>query len=134
MSQKNLILLFTFASFAVLLSFQIFPDGPAKDYFLFSEQKITLQSHIYYASENVSRALLILSLLIATKHLQLKVAFLIFFVLEIITLADYMLTYNSGYIINDFDSNTIKLVIYSITIGGILFKDNMEKINYGKNS
>ena len=133
MRYKNLILLFTFASIGVMMTFELFPNGPAKDRFLFSDQEITLQSHVYYASEHVSRLLSILALLFATRHLKLDWLYTVFAVLELLTLADYLLTYNSSYIVRDFDLNTIKLVIYAVLIGGIIFKDNMEKIKYDKN-
>lgn len=130
MNNKNLILLFTFLSLGVMMTFELFPNGPEEDRFLFSNQEITLQSHVYYASEHVARLFSILALLFATRHLKLTAFFVTAAAFETLTLIDYLLTYNSSYMIKGFDLNTIKLVVYAIMIGGIIFKDNMEKIKY----
>jgi hypothetical protein len=113
-----------------MMTFELFPDGPEEDRFLFSDQEITLQSHVYYASENVARLFSILALLFATRHLKLTGFFIVAAAFESLTLIDYLLTYNSSYMIKGFDLNTIKLVVYAIMIGGIIFKDNMGKIKY----
>ena len=133
MNYKNTILLFTFASLAVMMTFELFPNGPEEDRFLFSNMEITLQSHVYYASEPVARLFSILALLFATRHLRLTAFYITAAALELITLIDYLLTYNSSYMVKGFDLNTIKLVVYAVMIGGIIFKDNMEKIKYDKN-
>ena len=133
MSNKNLILLLTFLSLGVMMIFELFPDGPEEDRFLFSDQEITLQSHVYYASEHVARLFSILALLFATRHLKLTSFFITAAIFESLTMIDYLLTYNSSYMIKGFDLNTIKLVVYAIMIGGIIFMDNMEKIKYDKN-
>lgn len=125
-------MLFTFASIGVMMLFELFPNGAEEDRFLFSDQEITLQSHVYYASENVSRIFSLLAILFATRHLKLTGIYIAFAVLEFITFVDYLLTYNSSYLVTGFDLNTIKLVIYAVLIGGIIFKDNMEKIKHGK--
>jgi hypothetical protein len=132
LNHKNLILLFTFASVGVMMVFELFPNGPREDRFLFSDMEITLQSHIYYASEHVSRLCSILALLFATRHLKLTGLFIVLAIFEFATLIDYLLTYNSSYIVEGFDFNTIKLIVYAVLIGGIIFKDNMEKIKYDK--
>lgn len=130
LKHKNLILLLTFAGLGVMMTFELFPNGPEEDRFLFSDQEITIQSHVYYASEHVARLSYILALLFATRHLKLTAFFVTAAAFESLTLIDYLLTYNSSYMVKGFDLNTIKLVVYAVMIGGIIFKDNMEKIKY----
>lgn len=108
------ILFFVFLSTLVMVVYGLFPDGPERDYFLFADQLISLQSYVYYAQEHASRALLIFALLLALpEHRRIM---WVFFALEIVTLIDYVVRYNQDIIVSGFNIDTIKLVVYGTLI------------------
>lgn len=127
--QKHVILFIVVCSAVVLVLHVKLPDLPPRDYFLFADQKIALKSHVYYIEECVARILLTLAASLAiTKEewLDMKKAIKAFAIFECFILVDYLLTYQKDYIKN-FDSNTIKLVVYAVVALGIVFRDKRKK-------
>lgn len=97
-----------------MVVYALIPEGPERDYFLFADQLISLQAHVYYAQEHVSRALLVLALLLAMP--EHKRIMWVFFALEVATLIDYVVRYNQDILVSGFDIDTIKLVVYGTLI------------------
>lgn len=112
--KDNKILFCLFLSNLVMMAFYLVPDGPERDYFPLADQLISLQAHVYYMQEHVSRALIILALLLAMP--EHKRIMWIFFAMEIVTLVDYVVRYNRDILVPGFDINTIKLVVYGTLI------------------
>lgn len=127
--KKHVILFLYVASAVVLILHVKLPDTDPTDYFLLADQLITLKSHVYYVEELVARILLTLagSLAITEPNwVDLKRAIKAFAIFECFVLVDYLLTYQKDYITN-FDSSTIKLVIYGVVALAIVFKDKLKQ-------
>lgn len=129
MDRKHLILLLVVMSAVVMVLHVKLPDLSPKDYFLLADQKIALKSHVYYIEESVARILLTLAISLGItepKWIDIKKAIKAFAIVECFVLVDYLLTYQKDYI-KDFDSNTIKLVIYGVVALGIVFRDKFKR-------
>jgi hypothetical protein len=120
--RDNKVLFCLFLSMLVMMVYYLIPDGPERDYFPLVDQEISLQSHVYYAQEHASRALIIFALLLAMP--EHKRIMWVFFALEIATLIDYVVRYNRDILVPGFDINTIKLVVYGTLIFSTMLLNN----------
>lgn len=108
----RLVLLLTTLAFSVLFMF-VQPDGEIG--FLFSDIVLPADLWFYYFMEHFIRVILVFVIFdMATEY---KTAFTIFFIIQMIELLDYVLTYGEPW----FDSkvftwNTIKVGLFSLSI------------------
>lgn len=75
------------------LVFLISPITEPIDLFLFSDIKITVQTHIYFICEKL--VLVILAWIIAAESKEYRTALQVFFWLVVVDFIDYIFTYNS---------------------------------------
>lgn len=96
--------------------FLIVPDfmgGNPYDLFLFSDQQVTIQTHLYFFCEHV--IIILLSYIIATEETRFKYPVRAFFWLQVADLVDYLLTYNSTWVNISglpLSMNTLSIVIF----------------------
>lgn len=115
-------LLLLFAVFLLGVVFLVLDlDTIPIDYFLFSDIKLPLATHVYFISEKL--IVLILSYIIANEAIEYKGALWIFFGLVVVDLFDYCLTYScvwytvhiSSFVI-PVSMNTLKVTIFGLAI------------------
>lgn len=116
-------LLLLFLTFVFGLVFVIIPQTEPRDWFLFSEMKLTLATHMYFICEKL--VLIVLAYIIAAEERNYRRAVQIFFWLLVVDLVDYFLTYGSiwfklgGFPVS---MNTVKVIIFGIVISKEWYK------------
>jgi hypothetical protein len=149
-SIKQYVLLFfsTFVDFIPIFTsgigvfFSVLHNAWASDYtkgfyFPFNlDRNIYLETHIYFAGDRATLCFAALTCILmcmdrwkGLREMYIH-AFKLLLTLEVVTLCDYFLTGNKDLAVKEFDSNTIKLVIYALYIISFFFKRLFEKIKY----
>jgi hypothetical protein len=104
-------------SYIVGLMFNVIPETPANNYFLFGGIDLSLKTHAYFAFDHVSRLMLFYVIVVVLPFTK------ILFWLELGDLLDYLICYNSewfsifGY---GFEYNDLKLIIVGLWMLWIL--------------
>lgn len=117
------IALILFLSIGCYIVYYATPKGERRtDLFWLVEKEITLQSHVYYACEHVSRMCLLAALFYTLPRFRHSMR--IFFTLEVITLLDYLARYNTDFV-PGFDIVSVKVLVYAacmaVEIGKIIY-------------
>lgn len=110
-------LLFLFLTFVLGLVFVIIPQTESREWFLTSDMKLTLATHVYFVCEKL--VLIVLAYIIASEERNYRGAVQVFFWLLVADLVDYFLTYGSIWFkLVDFpvSMNTTKVFIFGLVI------------------
>lgn len=123
MNRRIKIALLLFLSVGCYIVYYATPKGERRtDLFWLVKEEITLQSHVYYACEHVSRMCLLAALFYALPRFRYSMRIL--FALEFITLIDYLARYNKDFI-PGYDIVSVKIVVYTVCmaveIGRIIY-------------
>lgn len=89
-----------------------------RDYFLFADQQLSLQMHVWFISNKL--VFIILAYIIANESTEYRLALKVFFWIQVLKLIDYLLCYNNVWLrIWDipFSSTTLGILIFSLFIG-----------------
>ena len=90
-----------------------------RDYFLFADQQLTLQMHVWFICNKL--VFVIFAYIIANESTDYKDALRVFFWIQVLKLIDYLLCYNNVWLrIWDtvpFSSTTLGLLVFSLAIG-----------------
>lgn len=124
--RRHKILIIVWFAFVFTLMFKAFPKDEPANHIPFASEEVLMRTKtwVYLGSIHVSISLLLFALIIATyEDKELRKLLYKFVALEVVSLIDYLLTYNADFWMPEFDSNLIKFVIYSILIGWIIFVD-----------
>lgn len=115
----RLLLLLLTLSFSTVFIFT--PDTEPKDYFLFSDQKLTLETHLFFLFEHLILVLLAIALYIdATKY---KPALFIYIIIQSLDTLIYLLAYgNFRFADIPITWNFMKVFIFSLAIVNELWK------------
>ena len=109
--------LLIFLTFVLGLTYLIAPTTDSMDWFLFSDMKLTLKTHVYFICEKV--IVIILAWIIAAESRAYRGVLQVFFWLVVVDLLDYLLSYGSiwfylwGFPVS---MNILKVVIFGIVI------------------
>lgn len=111
-------LLLLFAVFLLGVVFLVLPaDTTPIDYFLFSDMKLPFATHVYFIGEKLT--MIVLAYIIAVEAKEYRGAIWCFFVLVVVDLCDYLLSYGavwfhlSGFPVS---MNTLKVSIFGLAI------------------
>lgn len=106
-------------------------------YFPFNPgRSIYFETHVYFAGDRITLciAAAICIMLCMNRWSGLREmyvhAFKLLLILEAVTLIDYFLTGNKDLSVKEFDSNTIKCIVYGIYVGSYFIKRLFEKVKY----
>lgn len=106
-------------------------------YFPFNpDRSIFFETHVYFAGDRATLCIAALTCILICMNRWIGLremyihAFKLLLILEVFTLVDYFLTGNKDLAVKEFDSNTIKLIIYALYIIFFFFKRLSEKIKY----
>lgn len=105
-----------FLSLVLGLVFLVLPTTEPKDFFLFSEMKLTFQTHVYFICEKL--VLVILAYVISLMETKYPYSIRIFFWLTVADLTDYLLSYNSIWFTAGIpiSMNVLKCLIFGLTL------------------
>jgi hypothetical protein len=93
------------------------PATEPTDWFLFSDMKLTLKTHIYFMCEKI--IMIILSWIIAAESRTYRGALQVFFWLMVVDFVDYLLSYGSiwfrlaGFPVS---MNIVKCIVFGIVV------------------
>lgn len=112
-------LLLLYCVFLLSIVFVVLPDFTTEryDFFLFSDQKLTAQTYIYFLCEHL--VMIILSYIIFAESKKHRGALWVFFMLMICDLVDYILGYNEVWVkLSAFpvSFNTVSVLIFGLVI------------------
>jgi hypothetical protein len=99
------------------LVFIVIPKTEPIDWFLFSDIKVTLQTHVYFICERL--VLVIMAWIIVNESKEYRGALWIFFALIVMDVVDYIVGYNSvwfrfhGFPVS---MNTVSAVVFAFVI------------------
>lgn len=86
-------LILLFLTIILMMLFLALPySAELKDYFPLADMKLALQTHVYFICERI--VLIIFAWIIYNESTRFKGALLVFFLLKIAVLIDYLLCYN----------------------------------------
>lgn len=86
-------LLLLYLTFVVSMVFLLPIETNTYDWFPFADMKLTIQTYLYFIFERVG--LIILAYIIASESKEYRGAIWCFFILIVVDLVDYLMTYNS---------------------------------------
>ena len=112
---SKLLLIFLTLIFGLL--FLLIPQTESYDLFLFSDIKLTVQTHIYFICEKLT--MIVLAWIIASESTQYRTELKAFFWLMVADLLDYCLSYGSIWFnvgVVPVSMNTAKVFIFAIVI------------------
>ena len=117
-------LLLLFVTLIIGLLFLVIPTTEPKDFFIFSDMKLSFQMHLYFICEKI--ILIILAWIIAAEDRHYRNALKIFFWLLVADLLDYCLSYNAiwfniGWL--PVSMNIVKIFIFGSIIAKEWIKD-----------
>lgn len=110
-------LFFLFSVMFLGVVFMIVPDSPAQDFFPFADMKVTPEWYTYYVVEHV--IIIIFSLHFYIEATDDKKIILLFLILQIIDLVDFMLTYNMTWFLyhgHPITFNIIKVLVFGLAL------------------
>lgn len=109
----KLLLLLLSLSFSTVFIFT--PDTEPKDYFLFSDQKLTLETHLFFLFEHLILVILAIAIFLETR--EHKTAVFIYVVIQCIDTLIYLLAYgNLSFADIPITWNFIKLSVFFLAI------------------
>lgn len=130
--RRHKVLVIVLFAFVMTMSFKPFPKDKPTKHIPFSDVPMGTKTWVFLGSDHVSHALLLFALIVAiADDKELRKLLWVFIGLELMSLVDYMLTYNADFWLPEFDSNVVKLVTYSVMIGWIITTD-VKKSLYAK--
>lgn len=95
--------------------FVFIPQTEPKDYFIFSDQKLTLATHMFFLFEHLILVMLAVALYIDSK--EYKNAFFIYIIIQSLDTLIYLLAYgNFGFTHIPITWNWIKVLVFGIVI------------------
>jgi len=121
-------LLLLFFTFVLGLLFLLLPTTGPMDFFLFSNAKLTFQTHVYFICEKL--VLIIMAWVIAAEEQQYRKTLQVFFWLLVVDLLDYLLTYGSiWFYLWSFpiSMNVAKVVIFGLVISKVWIKTHSDR-------
>lgn len=111
-------LLLLLCVFLVGVVFLVLPaDTTPIDYFLFADVKLPFATHVYFICEKL--VVIVLAYIIAVEAVEYREAIWCFFVLVVVDLCDYLLSYSSVWFhLSGFpvSINTLKVTIFGLAI------------------
>lgn len=109
---RLLLLLLTLSLSTVVV---FIPDTEPKDYFIFSDQKLTLATHLFFLFEHL--ILVILAVALYVNSTEYKNAFFIYIIIQSLDTLIYLLAYgNFGFTHIPITWNFIKVFVFCIVI------------------
>lgn len=109
---RLLLLLLTLSLSTVVV---FIPDTEPKDYFIFSDQKLTLATHLFFLFEHL--ILVILAVALYVNSTEYKNAFFIYIIIQSLDTLIYLLAYgNFGFTDIPITWNWIKVLVFGIVI------------------
>ena len=108
---RLLLLLFTLSLSTVFI---FTPDTEPKDYFLFSDQELTLETHLFFLFEHIILVVLGVVIFLETQY---KTAAMVYVFLQVIDTLIYVLAYGHfSFMSTPITWNFIKIIIFSLAI------------------
>ena len=90
--RENKVIFLLLISFFLSVAYNVIPSGRNTfDLFLFSDQQLTIKTYVYFALQDVYKCVLMFCIYLLSRNYIIKS----FFLLEVLLLLDYLLSYNA---------------------------------------
>lgn len=89
-----------------------------KDYFVLSDQRLTLQTHVWFVCNKL--VFIIFAYIIANESTEYRLALKVFFWIQVLKFVDYLICYNEVWLRiwgMPFSSTTLGILVFSLFIG-----------------